>query len=672
MHRSRLALVLGSVFAVVAVVAVLFAFQSSQAAEPAHLNPPSRIAVLGDSISRGYSANNVIGEHPELNWATGTSLSVNSLFRRLQLLNPAIAANNDAVSGAKMSNLAGQAANAVAQGADYVVIEMGGNDACTSTVTSMTSVTTYRAQFQTAMNVLSQGLPNARIYVASVPDVWYLWNANRNNAVARFIWSLAGICQSLLAQPTCMTQACIDRRAAVEQRAHDFSHQLDEVCDQYIHCDFDDFAINSTPFTAADISTGDYFHPSIRGQNLLADGAWLTGPNFLDTTAPQSTISPDRAPDGVDGWYKGNVTITLTATDLDSAVSGTEYYYQLEGALGSTPWIRYTAPFTITSEGTTIVSVRSVDVNGNSEAVQEKSIKIDKTAPSLSLDCPASVPYLSSASFTLSASDDRSGFDPDPNGTYPLDTSVVGSNLNEISISDRAGNQTTGSCTYTVENANPVVTTTPDPSSGTVGVTLGDAAALSGGFNPTGEIAFNLFAPSDPACEGTPALTNEVTVTGNGDYHTSSGFASNAVGIWHWTAAYSGDDNNNPASTACAAEPVHVQYLFGGVRQPINADGSSIFKRGSTVPVKFQLRDANGNLVETAVATLSVAKISDDVEGTYVEAVSTSAATTGNLFRSANGQYIFNLGTKTLTAGTYRLRIALDDGDVYYVQISLR
>jgi hypothetical protein len=60
--------------------------------------------------------------------------------------------------------------------------------------------------------------------------------------------------------------------------------------------------------------------------------------------------------------------------------------------------------------------------------------------------------------------------------------------------------------------------------------------------------------------------------------------------------------------------------------------------------------------------------------GTYAEAVSTSAATTGNLFRydPTSGQYIFNLGTKTLSAGTYSLRIDLQDGVIRTVNITLR
>jgi hypothetical protein len=114
--------------------------------------------------------------------------------------------------------------------------------------------------------------------------------------------------------------------------------------------------------------------------------------------------------------------------------------------------------------------------------------------------------------------------------------------------------------------------------------------------------------------------------------------------------------------------------MYGGILQPINPDGSSIFKLGSTVAVKFALTDAQVANVGTAVATLAVAKVSNNVEGTFVEATSTSNATTGSLFRyDASGQqYIFNLATKGLTSGTYSLKITLDDGTTYTQHISLR
>lgn len=125
---------------------------------------------------------------------------------------------------------------------------------------------------------------------------------------------------------------------------------------------------------------------------------------------------------------------------------------------------------------------------------------------------------------------------------------------------------------------------------------------------------------------------------------------------------------------ALQTETYYVRYSYSGILQPINADGSSVFKLGSTVPVKFQLTDANGNSVSTAIANLYLTKISDTVAGSEIEAVSTSAATTGNLFRydSASNQYIFNLWTKTLTKGTWRIRIMLDDGTSQYATISLR
>jgi hypothetical protein len=114
-------------------------------------------------------------------------------------------------------------------------------------------------------------------------------------------------------------------------------------------------------------------------------------------------------------------------------------------------------------------------------------------------------------------------------------------------------------------------------------------------------------------------------------------------------------------------------YTWSGILQPINADGSSVFKLKSTVPVKFQLTGASAGITN-AVATLTLAKISATATGTDIEAVSTAAATTGNTFRydATSGQYIFNLATKDLSTGTWRLTIDLHDGVSRTVNISLK
>ena len=107
--------------------------------------------------------------------------------------------------------------------------------------------------------------------------------------------------------------------------------------------------------------------------------------------------------------------------------------------------------------------------------------------------------------------------------------------------------------------------------------------------------------------------------------------------------------------------------------QPVNADGTSIFKKGSTVPVKFSLAGGSAGITNLQ-AKLYVAKISNNVVGTELEGVSTAAATTGSLFRfdSASGQYVFNWGTGGQTVGTYQLRIEMPDGVKRMVTLSLK
>ncbi len=233
---------------------------------------PNSMAVLGDSISRAYNACPAFGECPASVWSTGTDIGVDSHYTRLLALNPAISGNahNDAVSGATMSNLNGQAAVAVGQNVDYVTIEMGGNDGCKNTEAQMTLAATYQAQFQQAMNTLTTGLPNAHILVASVPDIVQLWVVAKDVPAARSVWSLASICQTVTANPLSVAQADVDRRARVRQRVVDYNTALATVCAQFANCRFDQNLVFNSGFALSDVSSIDYFHPSYAGQTGLA------------------------------------------------------------------------------------------------------------------------------------------------------------------------------------------------------------------------------------------------------------------------------------------------------------------------------------------------------------------------------------------------------------------
>jgi VCBS repeat-containing protein len=68
-----------------------------------------------------------------------------------------------------------------------------------------------------------------------------------------------------------------------------------------------------------------------------------------------------------------------------------------------------------------------------------------------------------------------------------------------------------------------------------------------------------------------------------------------------------------------------------------------------------------------------VAKVSGEVEGTYVEAEAKGNSSTGNVFsEDGAGQYHYNLDTKALSTGTWAVKITLDDGTSRTVRISLR
>lgn len=281
------------------------------------VKPPKVMAALGDSITRAFNAPNY-GDNPSNSWSTGTNPAVNSQFLRIQAIDPGRnpVAYNDAVSGAKMIEGTGtrpgiqaQAATAVSQGAEYVTIEMGGNDACTPTIAQQTPTATYRAAFQAALNTITAGLPKAYIFVASVPNINNLYTIFTSppdpNALLR--WSLFNVCQALLANPLSTAAADVQRRAEFQAQVQAYNQQLAEVCGAYKRCLYDGGAAYNMSFTTSDVanvtnttglneypfnvipvfgpgaipySTADYFHPSLAGQAKIANVTWASTYSF--------------------------------------------------------------------------------------------------------------------------------------------------------------------------------------------------------------------------------------------------------------------------------------------------------------------------------------------------------------------------------------------------------
>jgi hypothetical protein len=180
----------------------------------------------------------------------------------------------------------------------------------------------------------------------------------------------------------------------------------------------------------------------------------------------------------------------------------------------------------------------------------------------------------------------------------------------------------------------------------------------------------------------TPSLSCTATDGGSGlDGPCSisvTGGTPSGVGTFSYTATA----RDNAGNTATLTGSYRVIYRFDGFLQPINDtahqidQGVSVFKAGSTVPVKLQLKSADGTVVQSNVLPTWLTPVKGGLTTAVVsETPVTDSPTPGGQYRyDASGQqYLYNWGTAKGGAGNYwRIGVTLDDGQTYYVSIGLR
>ncbi len=277
---------------------------------------PTAMAALGDSITRGFHAGcGLLNDCPENSWSTGSA--IDSHANRLEdLAGTAVRRDNLAVTGADAGDLVSQA-QGIAGDVGYVTVLMGANDACADTVGQMTPVVDFAADVVAGLDTVHVRAPGAAVFVASIPDLQRLLDVGKNSGWTRFIWSLYGICQSMLEDPLSTAQADVDRRAAVRQRVIDYNTELADACAAYAGtCRYDAGTVFGYPFQLSQLSTTDYFHPNVTGQQVLAAATWDAGFTW-DTGEPPANQPPvaDAGPDqAVTADSSGTATVTLDGT----------------------------------------------------------------------------------------------------------------------------------------------------------------------------------------------------------------------------------------------------------------------------------------------------------------------------------------------------------------------
>ena len=195
-------------------------------------------------------------------------------------------------------------------------------------------------------------------------------------------------------------------------------------------------------------------------------------------------------------------------------------------------------------------------------------------------------------------------------------------------------NNQTGTAALTINRAT--LTVTPDNKSmvlhGTVPPLTFQIAGFKGTDKPT-------TLTTQPTCTTTATSTSNVgpyPITCSGGTATNYVFDDTAVG--KLTILYA-------TGTICSNGMVGHQ-----VQQPINMDGSSVFKYGSTVPTKFTVCDAGGTPISSTVVSsfVAAAYVNGTVSNVVNETIYSTTPDTAFRWDPTAQQWIFNLSTSGL------------------------
>jgi Chlamydia polymorphic membrane protein (Chlamydia_PMP) repeat len=107
--------------------------------------------------------------------------------------------------------------------------------------------------------------------------------------------------------------------------------------------------------------------------------------------------------------------------------------------------------------------------------------------------------------------------------------------------------------------------------------------------------------------------------------------------------------------------PLATDVYAAQIQPPINIDGTSIFRAArGIVPVKFTLTLGGVATCALPPATIAVTRTGGGVIGEVNESLYSGNADTGSNFRIDSCQYVYNLNSRALGVGTYRVDILIN------------
>ena len=248
---------------------------------------PALLGAIGDSYSQAWSVSPTYPhDHTQFSWVIGTDPNdgVLSLLERFKALGASPTVVDAATSGKKMADAPRQAALVAAAAAKlapgqiaYVTFELGTNDLCDDPKTEPNA---FESDLRSAVSTLQSSLPSgSRILMLAVPDFSHLRDVTQADAAARANLALT---ENSTRCPPFLGDASSATIGQAKNYLKLYDASLAKVCAEVnaatggtgLHCTWDQTRLSLDDFTVADLSTADYFHPSLTGQAKLAEAAW--------------------------------------------------------------------------------------------------------------------------------------------------------------------------------------------------------------------------------------------------------------------------------------------------------------------------------------------------------------------------------------------------------------
>jgi hypothetical protein len=192
---------------------------------------------------------------------------------------------------------------------------------------------------------------------------------------------------------------------------------------------------------------------------VVLDSLTFVGNGVADVTPPVVSVTLNPAtPNGANGWYTSNVTVTVNATDNGTVAS------RQRSTDGGATWVNANTALTISTEGTTTVLYRATDNGGNVSQVGSVTVKLDKTQPAVAVSGVTDGATVgNSGDVTWTATDATSGIDTvtaTVDGTavpaatpLALWTLSLGSHTLVVTATDKAGLVRTTTVTFTTRTS---------------------------------------------------------------------------------------------------------------------------------------------------------------------------------------------------------------------------